>query len=257
MNIETLGFIGAGRVTAFLLEGLRNAELRHSVIVTDIDPAASAGRAVSDPFTRDAGSDFSAAARADIVFLALHPKAVASGVASIAGSMKLDSIVISLAPRVTIASIRSMLGSGRVARFLPSAPSAIRKGFNPIAFSPEVDDDSRASVKGFLGVLGEVPEVDEAKLEAYAVVCAMGPTYVWPILDELTVLAAEFGLSEIEARHAVASMTVGAAEFFSNAKRPTAELMDFISGRPLAEDEAAIRGMFRVRLKAAYDRLKG
>ena len=58
--------------------------------------------------------------------------------------------------------------------------------------------------------LGDFPEVEEGKLEAYAIITAMGPTYLWFQLCELNELAKSFGLSEKEAAKAISKMTKGA-----------------------------------------------
>lgn len=46
----------------------------------------------------------------------------------------------------------------------------------------------------------------EDKLEAYAVITSMGPTYLWFQLHELYEIAKEFGMSDGEARNAISKM---------------------------------------------------
>lgn len=59
--------------------------------------------------------------------------------------------------------------------------------------------------------LGDCPVVKEETIEAYALISAMGPTYLWFQLQELEHLAMEFGLTEATAREAIAAMVNGAA----------------------------------------------
>ncbi len=255
MKIGSIGFIGSGRVASFMLEGFERAGKRLSVTLSDADPEVSARLAAAIPGARDAGADFAAATDADVVFLALHPQAVAAGAAAIAGTIRPDSIIVSLAPKVRIAALASALGRSGIARFLPSAPSAIGEGYNPIAFASGLGPEERRALLALLGTLGRIPEVEESSMEAYAVLCAMGPTYLWPLFDAMEKLGTEFALDETEARRAIAGMAAGAAELFGNEDRTFASLMDMIPVKPMAEDEGRIRELLNARLRGIYGKL--
>jgi pyrroline-5-carboxylate reductase len=272
MEINSIGFIGSGRVAAFMLEGFARAGVKAAVTLSDADPAVSSRRAAAYPTAqgaarlsvrdasrlavRDVGSDFAAAAAADVVFLALHPQATAAGAASISGFLRPNSILVSLAPKVSMATLRSATGFSALARFLPSAPSAIAEGYNPISFATELLADARVALADLLGTLGTAPEVDESTLEAYAVLCAMGPTYLWPLFDEMKKLGAHFGLAEAEARRAISLMASGAASLFGSDDRTFADLMDMIPAKPMADDESKVRDLFATRLSTMFGKLK-
>ena len=129
------------------------------------------------PNVRPVGNDNPQAASQDIVFLAVHPPHVAAVLADIRASLKPDAILISLAPKWTIEKLAGCLnGFTRIARMIPNAPSIVGRGFNPIAYSSSLTvPDRSALAKLFMG-LGESPEVEERKLESYAILTAMGPT---------------------------------------------------------------------------------
>ncbi|HSD82694.1 MAG TPA: hypothetical protein VLG46_02490 [Anaerolineae bacterium] len=107
-----------------------------------------------------------------------------------------------------------------------------------------------------LSVLGDSPEVDEAKLEAYAILTAMGPTYLWFQLYELQAIAESFGLTPQEVTTGLEAMVMGAARTMTAADLPPAGVMDLIPVKPLGEDEAAIKGFYHTRLEALYTKLK-
>jgi len=140
---------------------------------------------------------------------------------------------------------------------IPNAPSIIGKGYNPVAFSPGF---SKSEAKDFLKVvkpLGDSPEVDEDKLEAYAIITAMGPTYLWFQLAELDEIAKSFGLSEKEAAKAISKMAKGAIKTLFNSGLNATEVIDLVPVKPLAEEEAGIRNAYRSRLTSLYGKLKG
>ena len=100
-------------------------------------------------------------------------------------------------------------------------------------------------------------EVDEDKLEAYAIVTAMGPTYLWFQLFELFELGKTFGLTDKQAWKGIKKMLKGAVETVDESGLTPEEVMDLVPVKPLGEDEAAIRNAYRTKLTGLYGKLKG
>jgi pyrroline-5-carboxylate reductase len=174
----------------------------------------------------------------------------------LSSALKPDAIVVSLAPKVTIARISGLLGGfDRIARVIPNAPSVVGSGFNPVSFGPGLGEPERDALLDLLAPLGASPVVEEATLEPYAITAAMGPTYLWFQLYELRDLARSFGLSEDAAATAVEQMTLGALDTM-NATLTPAEVMDLVPVRPLAEFEPAVLEQYRTRLGAVMERIR-
>lgn len=255
-GVESIGFIGSGRAASFMLEGFTQANLEAIFILADKDPAASARLASRFPFARDAGSGVSAACSSNVLFLAVPPQQTIAVFKDISRLLKPVSMVVSLAPKVTLSELSEFHPDGPVARFLPSAPSALGFGYNPVCYAPNIETRTRNAVQELLRCLGDAPEVAEAELEAYAILTAMGPTYLWPILTTLKQLGAEFGLDAVAARHAVASMAEGAARLFGDVRKSEDTIADMIPSRPLAQDMPGFLEILRERLRILYDKLR-
>jgi pyrroline-5-carboxylate reductase len=177
--------------------------------------------------------------------------------ASIRGALKPAAIVVSLAPKVTIARLAEHLGGfARIARMIPNAPSLIGAGYNPICFASALTAQDRQGVIELLRPLGDCPEVEEAKLEAYAILTGMGPTYLWFQLETLRKLARECGLSDAEITPALKRMVCGSTRTLLEAGLRPLEVMDLVPIKPLAEEEAAIRQAYETRLPALFNRIK-
>ena len=160
--------------------------------------------------------------------------------AGIKGQSKPGALVVSLAPKFTFAKLTELLGGfARLARVIPNAPSVVNFGFNPVAFAPVLGADRQAEISELLAPLGECPEVAEEKLEAYAVLTRMGPTFLWFQLQALREVVAGFGLSEAEIAPALKRMVCGAARTLLESGLTPAEVMDLIPVKPLARDGAA------------------
>jgi pyrroline-5-carboxylate reductase len=107
-----------------------------------------------------------------------------------------------------------------------------------------------------LKALGKCPEVAEGKLEAYAIVTAMGPTYLWFQWQELRNLAESFGMTSEEAERGLAEMVAGAAKTLFESGMAADEVMDLIPVKPLGEEEKIIRAIYKAKLTPLYEKLK-
>ena len=257
MHHKSIGFIGGGRITRIFLEGWQRAgKLPARIVVTDCNADALARLKARFPGVETTAGSATAAAQ-DIVFLAVHPPVMAEVCGSIKGALKPDAIVVSLAPKFTVARLTELLGGfARIARVIPNAPSLIGQGYNPVSFAPSLTESDRSDLQSLLEPLGECPEVAEEKLEAYAVLTAMGPTYLWFQLQALREVAAGFGLSDAEITPALKRMVCGGTRTLLESGLTPAEVMDLIPVKPLAEMEAQVTELYRTRLPATYQKIK-
>jgi pyrroline-5-carboxylate reductase len=135
MHHKTIGFIGGGRITRIFLEGWQRAgQLPGKVVVSDCNAETLAKLKAHFPSVETTAQSAAAAAQ-DIVFLAVHPPVMAEVATGLKGTFQPGAIVVSLAPKFTIAKLTELLGGfARLARVIPNAPSVIGAGFNPVAF---------------------------------------------------------------------------------------------------------------------------
>jgi pyrroline-5-carboxylate reductase len=258
MAEKTVGFIGGGRVARIILGGFKKAgRMPAGIVASDANPDVLKRLKSEYPAVQTLLNNNREAAGQDLVFLGLHPPALSSALGEIKHSLKPGATVISLAPKLSIARmIEAFGGFDRIVRLIPNAASIIGQGYNPIAFSKALSERERDEIKAFLATLGKCPEVVEEKLEAYAVIVAMGPTYLWFQLEELRTLAESFGLSAEETHRGLAEMAEGAVKTLFESGMSAEEVIDLIPVKPLGEDEAAIRAAYRARLEPLYWRLK-
>ena len=257
MTHSSIGFIGGGRITRIFLEGWRRAgQLPGKIVVSDCNAETLAKLKVRFSTVETAATSHLAVSQ-DIVFLAVHPPVMADVATSIKGSLKPDAVVVSLAPKFTIAKLTELLGGfARVARVIPNAPSLIAHGYNPVAFGSALSPADKTNIGALLKPLGECPEVAEEKLEAYAVLTAMSPTYLWFQLQALREVAASFGLTDAEITPALKRSVCGATRMLLESGLTPAEVLDLIPVKPLAEMEAQVTERYRTRLPAIYQKIK-
>ncbi len=258
MSYKSIGFIGGGRITRIFLEALSRKKMLPATVVVS-DASADALQKLKDRFPKvhTAQADNVKPAAQEIVFLALHPPAIGSGLGEIKSALKPGAVLVSLAPRFTIKALSEGLGGfNRIVRMIPNAPSIVGEGYNPVAFGPGISKKEKEDLSKLFKKLGDCPEVDEEKLEAYAIITAMGPTYLWFQLYELLELGRSFGLTDKQAWKGVKKMLKGALETIDESGLSPDEVMDLIPVKPLGEDEAAIRDAYRTKLTGLYQKLK-
>ncbi len=257
MQNKSVGFIGGGRIARILIEGWQRAgKLPQRVIVCDPNQDALSKLKQKNPTIEEA-ANVSDSAKADIVFIAVHPPVVQSICEQIRGQIGQNTIVISLAPKFTIQKLNGLLkGIDKIVRVIPNAPSIIGAGFNPVAFSDSLTSEEKNEVKKLFEPLGEFPEVEEEKLEAYAVLTAMGPTYFWFQFQALREVATGFGLKDEEINIALKRVVCGSARTLIDSGLSPEEVMNLVPVKPLAEIEPNVIEMYKTRLPGTYQKIK-
>ncbi len=258
MSLNSICFLGGGRITRILLGGWRAAGADvGGVLVSDPDGAVTNQLSASFGPMVEISQALDAVRDRTMVFLAVHPPVIPEVLGKLRGCLRDDAIVISLAPKFTLNQLSSQLnGFDRLARVIPNAASIICAGYNPVAWRDGLIDECRDQVRSVLQPLGQMPEVSESTLETYAVVTAMGPTYFWPQWTELASLAKTFGLSPEEADKAVQAMLKGAVATLFDSGLNADEVMDLIPVKPLAEFEPVMRETFQGKLSAVMEKIR-
>ena len=258
MTEASVGIVGGGRITRILLGGWARSGVSLDGVVVSDTSLESLNRVKADFPAIAVTQDNREPARQRVVLFALHPPAIAAALPEIKESLSPDAILVSLAPVWTMSRICGALGGfDRVARVVPNAPSIVAQGFNPLCFSGQLAPEDRARVLALFAPLGACPEVTENTLEAYAIVAAMGPTYLWYQLYQLIDLGVGFGLSREAAAEAVAAMVGGATATMTSAGLTPDGVMDLIPVKPLAALEPSVKEAYVTTLAALHKKLKG
>ncbi|MFQ5736472.1 MAG: pyrroline-5-carboxylate reductase family protein [Thermodesulfobacteriota bacterium] len=252
-----VGFIGGGRITRIILKGLERAgAMPADVVVSDPDAAKLHG--LEKEFPCVAAGPNTAAAACDIVFLSVPAAVMDAVLDGIKGALEPGSVLVSLVPGRRMSRISEMLGGfQRVVRMTPNAPSIVNSGYNPVAFSGALTQEEKGALKAVFERLGACPEVPEEDLEAYSILTAIGPTYLWFQLFELAGIATSLGLGPREVEQGLAGMVTGTVETMRKAGLTPAEVMDLVAIKPLGDEEERIKGLYRTRLVPLHERLKG
>lgn len=256
-NMEkSIGFIGGGRVTKILLQGFKNKKVKFGkVLVADTNPEVLAN--LGKQFPEVVASDIKGAAGQEIVFISLHPPVVMDTIEIIKGDVKKDSIVISLAPKISLTKLSMKLDHvKKLIRLIPNATSFINEGYNPVTFSGGFAKTEKKEILDMLSLLGHTFEVAEEKLESYAIMSAMLPTYFWFQWKELAEIGQKIGLNEKESKDSINETILASLNLMFKSDLTSANVMDLIPVKPIGEYEAQISEIYRSKLISMFEKIK-
>ncbi len=253
---ESVGFIGGGRVTRILLQGFKNKNAPFGrIVVADINKDVTDNLKKSFPDIQI--DNASAAASQDVVFISLHPLVVMDTLELLKGSFDSKSIVISLAPKITISKISSKLSQvKKIVRLIPNATSFINEGYNPVCFSPGLTGDKKQELLCRLRLLGNTFEVPEEKLESYAILSAMLPTYFWFQWKELSEIGVEIGLTQKESNDSINDTLIASLNLMYKSGMSPLEVMDLIPVKPIGEHESQVTEIYKTKLIGLFGKIK-
>ena len=255
--MKTISFIGGGRITRILLKGFKNAGVKFEFIkVFETNTDVSAVLKKDFPEVQLFETDLQQVVSAELVIVALHPPKVLEILQSVSSSVGENSLIISLAPKITIKQIKNSLsGNKKVIRMIPNAGSYVNKGYNPVSFATEVDDETRNKIITLFENLGKVPVVNENQLEGFAMICAMGHTYFWFQIRHLKELAVKFAIPEEIVNESIDEMLRGTVETLFNSGLTYEQVVDLVPVRPIAGSEQQIKEILSENLVTVYNKI--
>jgi pyrroline-5-carboxylate reductase len=253
---QSIGFIGGGRVTKILLQGFKNTEIKFGkVVITDTNQEVLAN--LKKHFPEIEVSDAANAAGQDIVFIALHPPVLMDTLEVIKGNVKAGATVISLAPKINLQKLSVKLGHVKnLARLIPNATSYINEGYNPVNFAAGFDPTQKQIILDLLKTLGNTFEVSEEKLESYAIMSAMLPTYFWFQWKELAAIGQKVGLSETESKESIKNTIIASLKLMYESGLKPEEVIDLIPVKPIGEHEQQIIEIYNTKLIGLFEKIK-
>jgi len=256
MKTKSLGFIGGGRVTRIFLQAFVNKKaIFESISVFDTNPETLKNLKLKFPFIQILESA-NEAAKKDVVFLALHPPVIMATLEAIKAEVSEQTIFISLAPKITIEKMAAILPVHQIVRLIPNATSIINHGYNPVSFAPVMSEIQKWYILEMMNLMGHTFETAEDKLEGYALLSAMLPTYFWFQWNELETIGTQFGLSNAECRESIYETLNAALNVMYRSGMSPTEVMDLIPVKPIGENEDQIKGIYQEKLMGLFQKIK-
>jgi pyrroline-5-carboxylate reductase len=263
--MKTIGFIGGGNMAQALLEGILKAKLfpKDNIWVSDVRTERL--NELNVQYGIHVTADNRELTRqADVIILSVKPQVMTDVLDGIAGTIKDDVLIISIAAGITTASLRAKLGDVKIVRVMPNTPALVGAGASGL-YSANASEDGLNTALDICSSVGQAIVVDsEDLIDAVTAVSGSGPAYYFLLMEEMIKAGVQLGLTEEDAKTLVLQTAKGAALLAetaqSNSEDPSVLRQKVTS--PGGTTEAALKVMGDMRfgpivleaLTAARDR---
>lgn len=222
-----IGFIGMGNMGYALLKGALKKFAPESMIFT-----AKTGETKQRVFLETkvgfAQSNAECANSCKYLILAVKPQYYPEVLKQIRYAVTSNHVVISLAPGITIASLKESLGSDRrIVRAMPNTPALIGEGMTGVSYlQEEFTEDELAMVHSIFGSVGKWAYVEERLMNAVGCVSGSSPAFVYQFIEALADGGVKYGLPRSQAYDFAAQAVLGAAKMVLETGEHPAVLKD-------------------------------
>ena len=201
-----IGFIGMGNMGYAMLKGALAAFSPSDIIFSSPD-REKCERISSETGVRFAESNAECGNNAKYIVLAVKPQMYPTVLKNIVNVVTEESVIISIAPGITIASIKNALGSNiRVVRAMPNTPALIGEGMTGVAYNAsDYSFDERDVIDKFFTSFGKV---------------------VYMFIEALADSVVKYGIKRDDAYKMVAQTVLGSAKMVLESGEHPAVLKD-------------------------------
>ncbi|ASP19439.1 pyrroline-5-carboxylate reductase [Antarctobacter heliothermus] len=146
-----------------------------------------------------------------VVLIAVKPQVMAEALPALQALPKGDTLFISVAAGIPMATYEAHLGNVPIVRAMPNTPAAVGKGITAIVGNAQTTEAHLAQAEELLSAVGEVVRLDsEGQMDAVTGVSGSGPAYVFHMIECLAAAGEAEGLAP-DLAMALARATVAGA----------------------------------------------
>jgi pyrroline-5-carboxylate reductase len=236
---------------AALIGGLLDAGFEADALsIAEIDPERRAVLEAQHAKVRVVPSAAWAVADADVVVIAVKPNDVAATLETALPALGADTLVLSIAAGVTIATIERLVPDRPVVRAMPNTPALVGTGASAIAPGTHATAEHMDLAARLLGAVGIVVRVGEHALDAVTGLSGSGPAYVFLVAEALIEAGVLVGLPRDIASELTVQTLLGAATLLARDEQGPEALRAMVTS-PGGTTAAGLRALESHGVRAA------
>jgi len=194
--MKTIGFIGGGNMAQALIEGILEKGLvkPQAVWVSDVraERLAELKKRYGVQVTQ---VNIELTAEADTIVLSVKPQVLGQLLDEIAGSLRQDALILSIAAGKTCGFILDRLGPVQLVRVMPNTPALIGAGAAGLYNATASETAFKTSISIFNAV-GKAVIVDKEDLiDSVTAVSGSGPAYFFLLMEQMIAAGVKLGLN--------------------------------------------------------------
>ncbi len=247
-----LGFIGCGNMAQAMLRGiLAKGIYKKEEIIVSRRSEGELKRIREELGVHTTSDNRKAAGEADVLVLAVKPYQFAEVIPEIAGVVREDALVISIAAGQTIANIEGMFGKTiRLVRTMPNTPALVMAGATGMCFNKNCTEEDRERAVALFESFGVVAVVEEKLIDTVIGVSGSSPAYVFLFIEAMADAAVADGMPRAQAYELAAQSVMGSAKMVLETGKHPGELKDMVCS-PGGTTIEAVRVMEKMGLRSA------
>lgn len=209
-----VGFIGCGNMGGAMMSGMIRSGVcaKNEIMASDKMESLLAKRKdeLGIETTTDNGEvvDF-----ADVLFLAVKPQFYESVIKEIAGKVRENQIIVTIAPGKSLAWLKDTFGKElKFIRTMPNTPAMVGAGMMGLCPNEKVTEEDLALVRKICSGFSETEVVTENLMDAVMAVSGSSPAYVFMFIEAMADEAVSEGMPRAQAYKFAAQAVMGSAK---------------------------------------------
>ena len=227
---KKIAFIGSGNMGKAIIGGIVKSQLTAASNLHVFDIDSSKSREMAEQFgSTVATSATSAAAVADILFIAVKPNVIPALLPELKAHTQPGCIVISIAAGVTLATLEQGLSAGhKIIRVMPNTPALVNCGMSSITPNANITPAELESVLAIFKSFGEAEVVSEYLIHSVVAVSGSAPAYAFMFIEAMADAAVLGGMPRAQAYKFAAQTLLGSAKMVLETGKHPGELKDMV-----------------------------
>lgn len=257
--MSSIGFIGVGNMGEAMAKAIQRTG-EHKIWIYDINKVCYTK--FDDDVINKAQSLQEVIDNTKYVVLSVKPQYY-KGVCEQIKSLLDKHIIITVAPSVTIADAKGLLGENtKVIRTMPNTPALVNSGVTAYCYNS--NDISEEEISAFIRMFecfGIVVKLDEHLMEAAVATTGSSPAYAYMFIEAMADASVSFGIPRSTAYEMAAMAIKGACEMVLTTKKHPGELKDAVTSpggttiKAVAKlEETGFRSSIISAMEACYNR---
>ena len=257
MEDRKIGLLGAGNMAGALLRGLLGGKTLRTEQIRASDLRAEHLAQLEKSYGIQTHTDNTELlAWANVIVLAVKPQVIAQVLEQMAGVVKSDTLVISIAAGVPLSAIEARLPGVRVLRAMPNTAAIALASATGIAAGTHASLEDLQFARTLFDAVGRSAVLDESALDAVTGLSGSGPAYVMLMIEALADGGVKVGLSRETALMLATQTVYGSAKLLLETGEHPAKLKDMVTspgGTTIAGLHAMEAGSVRHALMNAVE----
>lgn len=211
---KIIGFIGAGNMGSAMIGGIINSSLANtSQVIASAHSPATVEKLKTKFSIETTLSNETVAERSDILFLAVKPNKFDEVIPQIAGHLKHNCIIVSIAAGKTISAIENAFGKPiKLIRAMPNTPALVGEAMSALCVNAAVSPEELAQVEEIFQCFGKSEVIPESMMDAVIGVSGSSPAYVYMFIEAMADAAVADEMPRAQAYKFAAQSVYGAAK---------------------------------------------